>query len=205
MKRPGIIFAHGAGAGLAHPWMTRWIAALGHVGDVCPFEYDYMAAGKRAPDRLPKLLARHKAVYETEFTRRPEQPLVLMGKSMGSRVGCHLANEPDVSVQALVCFGYPLVGIGKTAKVRSEVLEALATPILFIQGTRDRMCPLDRLEQVRARMSAPSEVFVVESGNHSLETTKSYQKASDESQADTDARILQVVAEFLGRHVGQSP
>ena len=205
MKRPRIIFAHGSGAGLAHPWMTRWITALGSIADVCPFEYDYMAAGRRTPDRLPKLLARHKAVYDSQASRRFEQPLVLMGKSMGSRVGCHLANEPDVWVRALVCFGYPLVGIGKASKVRSEVLEALSTPILFVQGTRDRMCPLDRLEQVRGRLSAPSEVFVVESGNHSLETTKTYQRTSGESQADTDARILRAITHFLSRHVGDTP
>ena len=85
---------------------------------------------------------------------------------MGSRIGCHLANQEAVT--GLVCLGYPLVAAG-TGAVRDEVLLALSTPILFVQGTRDPLGPLDQLASVRSKMRSRNELHVVEGGNHSLE------------------------------------
>ena len=100
------------------------------------------------------------------------------------------------SVDGLVCFGYPLKGVGKTAKLRDEVLIALDTPILFLQGTRDKLCPLDLLADVRGKMKAPSELFVVETGDHSLQATKTSLKQQAETQDDIDGRILAAVRSF---------
>ena len=105
MPRPLILFAHGAGAGSQSDWMQRWAGYLSRFGEVQTFDYPYMAAGRRAPDRLPKLLARHAEVLDHARADHAG-PVVLAGKSMGSRVGCHLANQ--VAVDALICLGYPL-------------------------------------------------------------------------------------------------
>ena len=94
--------------------------------------------------------------------------MFLIGKSMGGRVGCHLALEEQVA--GVICLGYPLQS-GATGAMRDEVLVALRTPILFVQGSRDSFCPLDQLAAVRARMTAPSTLLVVEGGNHSLEVS----------------------------------
>lgn len=188
-----ILFAHGSGKGSDSDWMRGWATRLGELGRVVPFDYPYMAAGRKAPDRLPKLIEAHRARLVEE--RRPGERVVLAGKSMGSRVGCHLSLEE--SVDQLICFGYPLVGIGKTRKVRDEVLLALHTPVLFVQGTRDRLCPLDALADVRGRMTAPSALHVVESGDHSLTVTKTWQKQTGESQSDADVLAFEAVRTFL--------
>jgi predicted alpha/beta-hydrolase family hydrolase len=65
---------------------------------------------------------------------------------------------------ALVCLGYPLCAMGNRTKLRNEVLRALTTPNLFVQGTRDALCPLDLLEHVRGEMKAPNFLYVVEGG-----------------------------------------
>ena len=93
-------------------------------------------------------------------------PTFLIGKSMGGRIGCHVSLEEKVD--GLVCLGYPLCAMGDRTKLRDEVLRALTTPILFVQGTRDALCPLDLLERVRADMKAPNFLHVVEGGDHSL-------------------------------------
>jgi predicted alpha/beta-hydrolase family hydrolase len=192
--RPRILFAHGAGAGSSHAWMQAWRERLGSFADTQTFDYPYMQRGKRAPDRLPALIESHREALHG-LRGSGSGPLVLAGKSMGSRVGCHLSLEEPVD--GLVCFGYPLRGQGKNPKLRDEVLLALEVPILFVQGTRDKLCPLDLLGDVRAKMKAPSELFVVEAGDHSLQVTKRQLKQDGETQADVDTRICAAVKDFV--------
>jgi len=196
MARPLFVFAHGAGAASGSPWMIGWRDRLQTLGKVVSFDYPYMRAGRRSPDRLPKLIEAHREALASA-RRGHRGPVVLIGKSMGSRVGCHLALEEPVD--ALVCLGYPLKGAGKTGAVRNEVLLALGTPILFVQGTRDPLCPLELLAAVRRRMKAENELYVVETGNHSLQATKTRLKTSGETQDDVDEQILAALEAFLKR------
>jgi len=192
MTRPLILFAPGAGAPSSSPWMSAWAERLGTVGEVVRLDYPYALAGRRSPDRLPVLVEAHRAALAAARAGR-SGPVVLAGKSMGSRVGCHVALE--ARVDALVCLGYPLRGV--RGELRSEVLLALRTPILFVEGSRDALCPLDALEEVRRRMRAPSALHVVEGGNHSLEVGVRALRAAGETQADVDARALEAIAAFL--------
>jgi predicted alpha/beta-hydrolase family hydrolase len=175
--------------------MTAWKTRLATLGSVVSFDYPYMRERRRAPDKLPRLIAAHREALG-KATAQYTGPIVLAGKSMGSRVGCHLALE-EQSVRALVCFGYPLKAPGKTGAVREEVLLALRVPILFLQGTRDPLCPLDLLATVRTKMKAPSTLHVVEGGDHSLTVSATALRAAGEKQADSDARVLAAVAQFL--------
>lgn len=199
MTRPLLLFAHGAGLGSGSPWMRRWAGYLDEVGDVVTFDYPYMAAGKKRPDRHAVLLEAHRDALESALERHGPRPVVLIGKSMGSRIGCHLATEPDLAetIRAIACLGYPLVGLGKTRRVRDEVLLALRHPILFVQGTRDRLCPLDLLEEVRARMSAPNECFVVQGGDHSLHLRKRDLAEQGVTQEEADRRAVVAIAAFV--------
>jgi len=192
MTRPLVLFAPGAGAPSSSPWMSAWAERLGTLGDVVRLDYPYVLAGRRSPDRLPVLVEAHRAALAAARAGR-SGPVVLAGKSMGSRVGCHVALEERVD--ALVCLGYPLRGV--RGELRSEVLLALRTPILFVEGSRDALCPLDALEEVRRRMRAPSALHVVEGGNHSLEVGVRALRAAGETQADVDARALAAIAAFL--------
>src|SRR6266705_6240286 len=145
-----ILFAPGAGAPSLHPWMQDWKKRLSEIGAVETFDYDYMREGRRRPDPLPRLIAAHrKALNRARERHRPEST-ILIGKSMGGRVGCHLSLEENVD--GLVCLGYPLCAMGDRTKLRDEILRVLNTPVLFVQGTRDPLCPLNLLEQVRAEM-----------------------------------------------------
>jgi uncharacterized protein len=175
METPLFVFAHGAGAPSSHPWMQRWIRRLATIGTVFAFDYPYIKGFGRRPDPLPKLVAAHLQAL-TQARQGHNGPIILIGKSLGARVGCHLALEEKVA--AVICLGYPLCGAGDPAKLRAEVLRALATPILFVQGTRDRLCPLPLLQSVRREMKAVNEVHVVEEGDHSLLVTKARLKAS---------------------------
>lgn len=193
-----LLFAPGAGAPSSSPWMQGFRKRLTVLGRVHCFDYPYQLAGRRSPDRLPVLVAAHRAAFDG-LAR--DVPVVLIGKSMGGRIGCHLANElTDRKPLALVCLGYPLVGQNGT--VRDEVLLALHTPILFVQGSRDPLCPLDRLAEVRARMTAPNDLLVVEGGNHSLELPKSRLKTAPTAQEESDIAIVRRIREFLAQPRG---
>src|SRR6266567_8422985 len=134
MSTPFFLFASGAGAPSSHPWMQSWKTRLANIGRVAVFDYDYMQENRRRPDSLPQLIAAHRAALAA--ARQPSGvTTILIGKSMGGRIGCHVALEENVD--AVVCLGYPLCDMGDRTKLRDEVLCALRTPILFVQGTRD--------------------------------------------------------------------
>ena len=199
--QPLLLFAPGAGAPSTHTWMRRWADLLSGVGPVSTLDYGYMLEGRKRPDRLPELIAAHRAALR-QAREVHAGPVVLIGKSMGSRVGCHVSLEERVA--ALVCLGYPLCGGGDPTKLRDKVLRELRTPILFVQGTRDPLCPLELLERVRAEMAAPNELFVVEGGDHSLAVTKKQLKATGESQEAVDQRILATVQNFVTKHTSDA-
>jgi predicted alpha/beta-hydrolase family hydrolase len=190
-----ILFAHGAGVSSSSPWMRAWTERLSSIAPTVSFDYPYMREGRRAPDPLPKLVAAHREALR-KLASQHGGPLVLAGKSMGSRVGCHVALE-EPTVSALVCFGYPLSSAGKKKVIRDEVLLQMKTPIMFIQGSRDPLCSLDRLEEVRKKMKAPTFLHVVEGGNHSLLVSAAQLKMAGEKQADADGRVLAAVRSFI--------
>jgi predicted alpha/beta-hydrolase family hydrolase len=190
--RPVFLFAPGAGAPSSHPWMQRWNQRLTRIGEVETFDYDYMREGRRRPDRLPQLISAHRAAL-AEVRAKTSGPIFLIGKSMGGRIGCHVALEQ--SVNGLVCLGYPLCAMGDRSKLRDQVLRDLRTPILFVQGTRDSLCPLDLLENVRKEMSAPNFLHVVEGGDHSLIVRK--KDLGSETQEDVDQRIAKAISDFV--------
>jgi predicted alpha/beta-hydrolase family hydrolase len=190
--KPFFLFAPGAGAPSSHPWMQHWKERLTQIGDVETLDYDYMREGRKRPDRLPQLISAHRAALAAARTKT-FGPIILIGKSMGGRVGCHVALEEKVD--GVVCMGYPLCAMGDPSKLRDQVLRDLRTPILFVQGTRDSLCPLDLLESVRKEMSAPNVLHVVEGGDHSLIVRK--KDLGSETQEDVDQRILKAIAEFV--------
>jgi predicted alpha/beta-hydrolase family hydrolase len=119
----------------------------------------------------------------------------LIGKSMGGRIGCHVALEEKIA--GLICLGYPLCGGGDRTKLRDAVLRELETPVLFVQGTRDSLCPLDLLETVRAEMTAPNFLHLAEGGDHSLLVRK--KDRPNQEQSAIDRQILDAIGKFIER------
>jgi hypothetical protein len=178
--------------------MQRWAELLGTLGAVELLDYAYMRERRKRPDPLPILIAAHRAALD-EAQRKHNAPAVLIGKSMGGRIGCHVSLASPVA--AVVCLGYPLCGGGDPTKLRDKVLREMTAPVLFVQGTRDALCPLDLLAQVRSEMRAPNELHVVEEGDHSLVVTKRQLVTQGETQDDVDQRILRVLGEFVARQL----
>ena len=198
---PAFLLAPGAGAPSSHPRMQTFARMLGTIGPVEPFDYPYAREGRKRPDPLPKLIAAHRGALAALRAKR-DGPIVLAGKSMGGRVGCHVALVDPVD--AILCFGYPLCGAGDRSKLRDQVLVESAAPILFAQGTRDALCPLDLLDGVRKRMHAPSTLHVVEGGDHSLMVAKGTLKALGSSQEEVDDRLRIAIARFSQEMPNQS-
>jgi predicted alpha/beta-hydrolase family hydrolase len=193
--KPLFLFAPGAGAPSSHAWMQDWKNRLSKIGEVETFDYDYMREGRKRPDPLPQLIARHRRALSQAREGHPSLLTILIGKSMGGRVGCHVSLEENVD--GLICLGYPLCAMGNQTKLRDDVLRALTTPILFVQGTRDPLCPLDLLERVGTEMKASNFLHVVEGGDHSLRVPKRQLGGTDKTQEDVDQQVLKVIAGFV--------
>ncbi len=190
-----ILFAPGAGAPSSHHWMQNWKERLSEIGHVDRFDYDYMREGRKRPDPLPRLIAVHREALVKAREKHRGARTFLIGKSMGGRVGCHVSLEEKAD--GLICLGYPLCAMGDRSKLRDEVLRALTTPILFVQGTRDSLCPLDLLERVRAEMKAPNFLHTVEGGDHSLRVPKRQLQGTRKTQEDIDQEVLKAIGKFV--------
>ena len=162
----GMLLAHGAGAGQRHPWMAGLAQRLADSGVlVVTFDYAYVEAGRKAPDRLPKLLDVHESAYAA--VEGMADTIVIGGKSMGGRVGGHLVADDRAHPAGIVYYGYPLVAIGKTEPRPTDHLEGVTIPQLFVSGTRDRLGPVDLIADVAAAVPNGTLV-VIESGDHSF-------------------------------------
>jgi predicted alpha/beta-hydrolase family hydrolase len=168
----GVLLAHGAGAGQDHEFMVTLRNALAAGGlTVMTFNYAYTEAGRKAPDKAAKLLDVHRAAADR--LRAYCDNVVLGGKSMGGRVGSHLAGDEGWPAAALVYYGYPLVPLGKQEPRDTTHLTRITVPQLFFAGTRDRLSPPAMIEPL-ARKLPKAEVHVVEGGDHSFKVPKAY-------------------------------
>jgi hypothetical protein len=166
-------------------FFAEGLAAAGHL--VVRFNFAYAERGRRAPDKQPVLEETYRAVIEhVRSTMSPER-LVVGGKSMGGRIASHVVAS-GIDADGLVFLGYPLHPPGKPDRIRDAHLYDVKVPMLFVEGTRDPFCPLQTLEKVRAEITAPNELFVVDDGDHSLKVRKSSGRSTLEAwQAAVDA------------------
>ncbi|CAM9002378.1 unnamed protein product [Rhodiola kirilowii] len=199
--RPVVVFAHGAGAPSSSEWMIRWRDKLEkslEAVEVITFDYPYLSGGKRrAPPKAEKLIDYHLEVVNEASKKYPDHPLVLAGKSMGSRVSCMVAACEDSGVSAVICLGYPLKGAN--GKVRDETLLQLRTPTMFVQGSKDGLCPLERLEAVRTNMECPNKLHVIEGGDHSFKISKKQLALSGITQDEAEDLASQAIAMFASQ------
>jgi len=155
------LFAHGAGGPMKSAFMAEVARGIAKNGvRVVRFEFPYMAAKKKAPDREPVLLESWREAIRTQEGRE----IFIGGKSMGGRMASMVADE--MKVRGLVCFGYPFHPPGRPEKLRTQHLETLKTPALILQGTRD---PFGTPEDVSGyKLSRKIRVEWLEGGDHSV-------------------------------------
>jgi predicted alpha/beta-hydrolase family hydrolase len=201
-----LVFAHGAGAGQAHPFMTGYAKALAARGvTVMTFNFPYMENKRRTPDRAPSLedaFRRAIGAAAAEADAKGSR-LFIGGKSMGGRIATHLgANQdqwPDApKPSGVIAFGYPLAPPrSKRTGDRVTHLKVLSVPTLIVQGTRD---PFGGPEEVReaiadAQPAPPITVMTVEGGDHSFAVLKS----GGRDQAGVHTEIQDAVAGWIAK------
>lgn len=185
-SRFGILVAHGAGAGHDHPFMVALRDSLVSAGlTTMTFNYAYTEAGRRAPDRMPKLLAVHAAAAERLASYC--DMVFLGGKSMGGRVASHLAGDEGWRAAGLVYYGYPLVPLGKKEPRDTGHLERIDAPQLFFAGSRDRLSPPVLIRPLAARLPKAT-VQIIEDGDHSFKVPKRSGQSHEEVIAGLVAR-----------------
>lgn len=182
-----VVLAPGAGADLRADFMAHFARRLSERGaTVCRFNFLYSERGRKTPDRQPVLETTYGEVLEHALREKRPARVVLGGKSMGGRIASHIV-AGGVEVDGLAFLGYPLHPPGKPDRIRDSHLRDIAVPMLFVAGTRDPFCPLKTLDRVRSKLHAPTEVFVVEDGDHSLKVRtssgRSTRRAWDEAAA----------------------
>jgi uncharacterized protein len=169
-----LVLAHGAGAGMRHPFLERIAQALGERG-VATFRYEFAYMEKRSGRPDPPAVAQacvREAVGEAAQAL-PGVPLFAGGKSFGGRMTSQAqAAEPLPGVRGLVFLGFPLHPPGRPATSRADHLDAVRIPMLFLQGTRDEFAGLDLLRPVVQRLGAHATLHVVEGGDHSFKVLK---------------------------------
>jgi predicted alpha/beta-hydrolase family hydrolase len=190
-----LVLAHGAGAGQKHPWMR---ARAGDIADrgvrVVTFDFPYITAGRRVPDRPPLLLETWRHVVEHVDGRWPEVPLAIGGKSMGGRMATMLVAETDApgAVRACVALGYPLHPPGKPDQLRTAHLGAIRVPLLVIQGERDPFGGPDEIRREFSAAGAGVEVVAIPHGGHGFEV-----RGKDARQAEVMTGVADTVARWL--------
>lgn len=200
----GILLAHGAGAGQDHSFMVSvrdGLAARGYT--VLTFNYAYTEAGRKRPDAAPKLLAVHRAAAMT-LAEKVDR-VFLAGKSMGGRVGSHLAAGLDpkggpverFEAAGLVYYGYPLVAMGKTEPRDTSHLHETGARSLFLAGTRDALGPIDIVRTLVAQVPDAS-LHEVPHGNHSFHVPK----ASGRTDPEVIDELVDVTDSWIGHTEG---
>jgi uncharacterized protein len=180
-KTPALVLAPGAGSRLEHPFLEQLATALASELLVVRFNFPYQEARRGRPDPTPRLEATYRAVLHWLAAQPAHQPgpLIAGGKSMGGRMGSHLAaaGEP---MAGLALLGYPLHPPGRPDRRRDEHLAAIRCPILFIQGSRDSLCDLALLRPVLDRLAAPHRLVVIPEGDHSFKAPKRAGRSPEE-------------------------
>jgi hypothetical protein len=186
-----LVLAHGAGAGMSHPFMARLADELAAVGiATLRYQFPYMEQQRRVPDAPAVLTATVRAAVRAAAEAAPGLPLLAGGKSMGGRMTSQAAAErPLDGVRGLVFFGFPLHPPNKPGTKRADHLVKVTAPMLFLQGTRDTFAELPLLRPVCAKLGSRATLHVIETADHSFHVLK--------SSGRTDAEVLRELAETV--------
>lgn len=180
--RAGLVLAHGAGAGMKHPFMVAVARGLASRGiATLRYEFPYMEAGGKRPDTPKVAHAAVRGAVVEAGKRLPGLPLFAGGKSFGGRMTSQAQSiEPLPGVRGLVFLGFPLHAPGKPSDERGKHLGDVKVPMLFLQGSRDELAHLDLLRPVVAKLGERALLRVFEDADHSfLVPARSGRKSAD--------------------------
>jgi predicted alpha/beta-hydrolase family hydrolase len=203
--RPGeaaalYVFAHGAGAGMSHTFMTgvaRGLAAAGIAS--LRYQVPYMEAGRRRPDPPHLLESTVRSAVAFGLERSEGLPIFAGGKSMGGRMSSRAAADNGLpGVRGLVFLGFPLHPPGRAGTERAEHLSRVTVPMLFVQGTRDSFARLDLLRPLCERLAPRATLHLVEGGDHSFKVLRSGGRSEVDILDELSGTISAWVRRILG-------
>ena len=196
-----LVLAHGAGAGMRHPSLSKLANALGSAGvATLRYHFPYMEQGGGRPDPPALLHATVRAAVAAGRDLAPDLPLFAGGRSMGGRMTSGAAAEEALSgVHGIAFFGFPLHPPGRPSTGRADHLERVMVPLLFLQGTRDDFANLDLLRPIIDQLGARATLHVVEGADHSFHVLK----RSGRTDADVMQELVDAFAEWAGRVVNR--
>ena len=186
-----LVMGHGAGAGMRHRFMDGMAEALAtrSIGTL-RYQYPYAEAGRRRPDRAPTLTGTVRAAVAAAREIQPDIPLFAGGKSMGGRMTSSAQAESALpGVKGLVFLGFPLHRPGDPSDARADHLRDVNVPMLFIQGTRDRLAEIGRIESVVGKLGERAALYVVEDGDHGFDVLKRTGKSISEVYDDMASAV----------------
>lgn len=193
-----VILAHGAGAGMEHPFMSGFTRGLNERSiATLRFNFPYREAERKFPDRPPVAIAAWRAAVAAAAdlaaaAGKPGEPIWAAGKSFGGRMAS-MAVAEGLEVAGLVFLGYPLHPPGNPAKLRDEHLYGITVPMLFMQGTNDPFAtPNEQLDDIVRRIGRNAELDWVDGGGHSFEI-----KGAKRPQAEVGAGLAGRVSSYV--------
>ena len=194
------VLAHGAGAGMRHPFLGRVADALAGQGiATLRYQFPYMERKTRRPDPPAVATATVRAAVALAQRLAPELPIIAGGKSFGGRMtSTAQAADPLPGVRGLAFLGFPLHPPGKPAVTRGEHLDAVRVPMLFLQGDRDEFAELILLRQVLRKLGSRATLHLVNGGDHSF----SVPKKSGRGPEDVFAELATTIAAWVTTSTG---
>lgn len=177
-----LVLGHGAGAGMRHPFLECVAQRLARSGiGTFRYQFPYWERGRRRPDPRPVLLATVRAAVDAAAAAAEGLPLLAGGKSMGGRMtSLAAAAAPLPGVRGLVFLGFPLHPAGKPSTERGDHLKEVRLPMLFLQGTRDKLADLELVRPLLEPLDERATLHVVEGADHSFHVLKRSGRTDDE-------------------------
>lgn len=189
------VLAHGAGAGMDHPFMAAAAEGLGDRGlATLRYQFPYMERGSRRPDAPALAQDTVRAAVHRAAELLPGVVLVAGGKSFGGRMTSQAqARTPLPGVRGLVFLGFPLHPAGKPSDGRAEHLGAVRIPMLFLQGTRDDLASVELLQPVVQRLGPRASLRLFQDADHSFHVPA----RSGRKDSDVRKELLDAAAEWV--------
>src|SRR5882757_4343857 len=194
--RACFVFAHGAGAGMAHPFMETVATGLCDRGfATLRYQFPYMERGSKRPDAPAIAHAAVRAAVKEAAQRCAGLPLIAGGKSFGGRMTSQAqAIAPLPGVRGLAFLGFPLHPPGKPSTSRAAHLSGVKIPMLFLQGTRDDFAEMTLLEPVVKGIGGLASLHVVQEGDHSLHVSA----RSGRNDREVMDEVLDAMSAWIG-------
>jgi predicted alpha/beta-hydrolase family hydrolase len=194
--RACFVFAHGAGAGMTHSFMEQAAIGLAERGiATLRYQFPYMEKGSKRPDPPAIAHAAVRAAVAEAVRHYPGLPLIAGGKSFGGRMTSQAqAKAPLAGVRGLAFFGFPLHPAGKPSIDRADHLTEVHVPMLFLQGTNDKLAELQLLKPVVEKLKPLATLHPVEAADHSFHVPA----RSGRNDREVMGEILEALAAWVG-------